>query len=78
MKIETTISLEPELWHELNRLLPGNGHHSLTNLIEDLLRRQLEKMRLPRNDESESAKINANADRLNQEVEDVLDYQVEL
>lgn len=78
MKIETTISLEPELWHELNRLLPGNGHNSLTNLIEDLLRRQLEKMRLPRNDESESAKINANADRLNQEAEDVLDYQVEL
>ena len=78
MKIETTIALEPELWHELNRLLPGNGHHSLTNLIEDLLRRQLEKMRLPRNDESESAKINANADRLNQEAEDVLDYQVEL
>lgn len=78
MKIETTISLELELWQELNQLVAGNGHHSLTNLIEDLLRRQLDKMKPTRNDESELAKINANADRLNQEAEDVLDYQVEL
>ena len=78
MKIETTISLEPELWHELNRLLAGNGHHSLANLVEELLRHHLDRMRPAVTNESELAKINANAERLNREAEDVLDYQVEL
>jgi len=38
MKIETTISLTPELLQELNRVLSANGHSSLSELIEDLLR----------------------------------------
>jgi metal-responsive CopG/Arc/MetJ family transcriptional regulator len=78
MKIETTISLTPELLQELNRVLNGHGHSSLSELIEDLLRGFLAKGNRPAYDLDELELINRNADRLNQEAEDVLAYQVEL
>jgi metal-responsive CopG/Arc/MetJ family transcriptional regulator len=78
MKIQTTISLEPELLKNLDQILVTNGHHSLSDLIEDLLQRFLVESRAPRGDHNELEMINRNADRLNQEAEDVLTYQVEL
>ena len=78
MKIETTISLAPELLQELNRVLSANGHSSLSELIEDLLRGFLAKENRSAYNLDELELINRNADRLNQEAEDVLTYQVEL
>lgn len=78
MKIETTISLDPELLNELNRLLATNGHSSLSELIEEMLRRFLVKEKQQAYDLRELVLINQNADRLNQEAEDVLTYQMEL
>lgn len=72
MKIETTISLDPELLKELNRLLAANGHSSLSELIEELLRGFLAKEKRTTYDLHELNLINQNADRLNQEAEDVL------
>lgn len=78
MKIETTISLEPELLQKLNRLLEHNDHSSLSELIENLVRGFLAKAEKPAYDLRELELINRNAERLNQEVEDVLTYQIEL
>lgn len=78
MKIETTISLEPELLHELSRLLGVNGQRSLSELIAELLRSALEKEKQPAYDLHELELINLNADRLNREAEETLTYQVEL
>jgi metal-responsive CopG/Arc/MetJ family transcriptional regulator len=78
MKIETTISLEPELLQKLDRLLESNGHSSLSELIEDLIRGFLAKADKPTYDLRELELINKNADRLNKEAEDVLTYQIDL
>jgi metal-responsive CopG/Arc/MetJ family transcriptional regulator len=78
MKTETTISLESELLKELNRLLAANGHSSLSELIESLVRDFLVKPKPSAYDLDELDMINRNADRLNQEAEDVLTYQVEM
>jgi len=78
MKIETTISLEPELVQALERILVTYGHNSLSELIEDVLRRFLAGERQKTYDSHELELINRNADRLNQEAADVLTYQIEL
>lgn len=78
MKIETTISLAHELLQELNRVLSANGHSSLSELIEELQRDFLAKESRPAYNLHELELINRNADRLNQEAENVLTYQVEL
>ncbi|MGH7455349.1 MAG: ribbon-helix-helix protein, CopG family [bacterium] len=78
MKIETTISLEPELLQSLKHILGANGHSSLSELIEEVLRRFLASERQKTYDPHELELINRNADRLNQEAEDVLTYQTEL
>ncbi len=78
MKIETTISLEPELLQSLKRILGANGYSSLSELVEEVLRRFLASERQKSYDRHELELINRNADRLNQEAEDVLSYQMEL
>jgi metal-responsive CopG/Arc/MetJ family transcriptional regulator len=78
MKTETTISLEPELLQKLERILGANGHSSLSALIEEALRRFLASEKRETYDLHELELINRNADRLNQEAEDVLTYQMEL
>lgn len=72
MKIETTISLEPELWQALKHILSTNGHRSLFGLIEEAVRYFLADEKQTVYDHHEL--INQNADRLNQEAEDVLTY----
>jgi len=78
MKIETTISLEPELLQALNHILSTNGHRSLSELIEEVLRHFLADEQEMTYDPHELERINQNADRLNQEAADVLTYQIEL
>ncbi|MDZ7289690.1 MAG: ribbon-helix-helix domain-containing protein [candidate division KSB1 bacterium] len=78
MKIETTISLEPELLQALEHILSADGYSSLSELIEEVLRRFLANERRKTYDIHELEAINRNADRLNQEAEDVLTYQMEL
>jgi hypothetical protein len=78
MKIETTISLEPELLQSLTRFLGTNDHRSLSELIEEALRRFLATEKQKTYDTHELELINRNADRLNQEAGDVLTYQMEL
>lgn len=78
MKIQTTISLAPEDLHALNRILGVNSHESLSELVEEVLRRFLASEQRPSYDLHELELINRNADRLNQEAEDVLAYQIEL
>jgi hypothetical protein len=78
MKVETKIYLEPKLLAELQGLLETNGHGSLSDVIEDLLRKFLAKEKLPVLDLDDLKLINDNADRLNLEAHDVLTYQIEL
>ncbi len=78
MKTETTISLEPELLQALTRFLGANGHSSLSELIEEALRRFLASEKRKTYDAHELELINRNAERLDQEAEDVLAYQMEL
>jgi metal-responsive CopG/Arc/MetJ family transcriptional regulator len=78
MKIETTISLEAELLQSLKRIIGVTGQSSLSELIEDVLRRFLAGERRKTYDSRELELINRNADRLNQEAKEVLTYQMEL
>lgn len=78
MKIETTISLEPELLQKLTHQLESNGHHSFSELIEDLIRGFLAKAGKTADDLRDAEIINKNAERLNREAEDVLTYQIDL
>jgi len=78
MKIKTTIALEHELLQKLNTILETEGNGSLSDLIDDLLRGFLAKQRQTAHDAADLEVINQNAERLNQEAEDVLTYQMEL
>jgi guanylate kinase len=78
MKIETTIYLEPELVGQLHRRLATNGHGSLSELIERLLRSFLAKEEQPTKDLQDLQLINDNAEQLNREAQEVLTYQIEL
>lgn len=78
MKITTTISLEPELLQQLSNILSANGQDSLSKIIEDLLRAYLATARRETSDERDFKLIDMNADRLNQEAEDVLTCQIGL
>ncbi len=78
MKTQTTISLEPSLLQQLNHLLGANGHSSLSDLIEELLRSFLAAQSRSAHDQHDLELINQNADRLNEEAEEVLSYQIEL
>lgn len=77
MKVETTISLAPELLQELDRILANNGYGSLSDLIEEALRNFLSQGEQPARSSDDLELINRNADRLNEEAQDVLTYQVE-
>jgi len=78
MKIQTTISLEPELLQQLDQILANKDRHSLSDFVEDLLRNFLLRAKSTTQDARELELINQNADRLNQEAKDVLAYQVEI
>ncbi|MFQ5628161.1 MAG: hypothetical protein ACE5I1_05315, partial [bacterium] len=75
---KTKILLEPELLQEVNHLIETNGHESLSDLIEKLLRDFITANEQSEADLHDLQKINREAERLNDEAMDVLSYQVEL
>ncbi|HZF13060.1 MAG TPA: hypothetical protein VFE33_30080 [Thermoanaerobaculia bacterium] len=73
MKIETTLSLSEELLSALSTRAPDPEDRS--ELVETALRAYL--LRLRKRDSSRDLEIiNAHAQELNEEAEDVLSYQV--
>lgn len=78
MKVETKIIVEKRLLQDLEGYLKVNGRTSLSELIEDLLRAFLVKSKKPSYNHAELDLINKNADELNKEAGDVLNYQIAL
>ena len=60
------------------RYLSASGHGSLSKLGKAVLRRYLTSEKQVTHDARELELIDRNSDRLNQEAEDVLGYQMEL
>jgi metal-responsive CopG/Arc/MetJ family transcriptional regulator len=76
MRVKTSVTLPEELLRSLDRVAGGQGNRS--RLIEQAVRALLEARARADRDAKEIALINRNADRLNEEAADVLDYQVKL
>jgi len=73
MKVETTVTLSEELAAALGKRVEDSD--ALSRFVEDAIRAHLLRQR--RKDSSRDlAIINAHADALNAEAEDVLSYQV--
>jgi Arc/MetJ-type ribon-helix-helix transcriptional regulator len=73
MKEKTSVTLSPEVLHDIDRL--AGSPRSRSSFIEEVLRRHIrDRMRADR-DAREIEAINKHADELNAEVEDVLRYQ---
>ena len=71
MKTQTSIYLPDELFAELARRAPQQDERS--NIISEALRHFFSTYQ---NTDNDLSRINAYAEELNQEAEDVLDYQV--
>jgi hypothetical protein len=76
MKVKTSITLSKEVLQAVARLTPKGGSRSET--IERLLRDGFARRARRARDLRDLDLINRNLDRLNEEAEDVLGYQVEL
>lgn len=76
MKLKTSITLSADVVQSLDALLGCSGNRSA--LIEQALRGYLASREQQVRDARDLAILNCSADRLNQEAEDVLSYQVEL
>ena len=74
MKIRTSITLSEELIQELDKLLGKAGNRSafMEQLLRDFLATRAQKI----DEKKERAILDGCADRLNEEAEDVLSYQV--
>jgi predicted transcriptional regulator len=75
MKRKTSITLAPDLVRALDRLAGVGGSRSA--VIERAIREFLAREARQAEDARELEIIDRNADRLNREAEDVLDYQGE-
>lgn len=75
MKVKTSITLSDDLLKRVARLTRKGESRSET--VERLVREGLDARARRAADARDLALINANADRLNAEAEDVLDYQAE-
>jgi metal-responsive CopG/Arc/MetJ family transcriptional regulator len=75
MKQKTSITLSPETLEAVDRLTGAGSNRSrvIEQAVLEFIRRQ-EKME---RDQRELASLNAIADDLNEEMEDVLTYQVD-
>ena len=73
MKVKTSISLSADLLEELDRVADGEPR---STFIEAVLREYLRRREREEGDARDLALINAAADRLNAEAEDVMRYQV--
>ena len=73
MKEKTSITLSKDVLQQLDRLAGSKASRS--SLIERILRRYLGDRRRAALHARDLSRINASADGLNAEAEDVLDYQ---
>ena len=76
MKVKTSITLSKEVLQAVSKMTPKGGSRSETieRLLRDSFARRVRRARELRDLDL----INQNAERLNEEAEDVLSYQVEL
>jgi metal-responsive CopG/Arc/MetJ family transcriptional regulator len=71
-RVETTVSLPKDLLEQANKV---NKDAEISDVIELALRDFLQKKGRSERDKRELEIINANADKLNEEALDVLEYQ---
>lgn len=75
-RVKTSVTLPEDLLRSLDRVARGAINRS--RLIEEAVRELLERRLKAERDEREMEIINKNADRLNDEAADVLEYQVRI
>ena len=73
MKIKTSVTLERDLLQAIDRLSAGYGSRS--GFLEMAARRFLDGIEKDRKEQRDLEILNRNYSRLNQEAEDVLEYQ---
>jgi metal-responsive CopG/Arc/MetJ family transcriptional regulator len=73
-RVKTSVTLPEDLLRSLDRVARGVTNRS--RLIEEAVRDLLERRLKAERDQRDIEIINKNADRLNDEAADVLDYQV--
>ena len=76
MKVKTSISISQDVLKTIDSLAGSARHRS--DFIEAALRAYIALKIRQRQNEHDLEILNRNADRLNKEAEDILDYQVEL
>jgi len=76
MKVKTSVTLSEDLLAQLDRLLIHGGSRSA--VLEEALREYLANRKRRKRDARDLEILNSEADRLNEEALDVLDYQVEV
>ena len=76
MKVKTSITLSKEVLEAVGRMTPKGGSRSET--IEQLLRDGFARRARRARERRDLEVINQNAERLNEEAEDVLGYQADL
>ena len=76
MKKKTSITLSEDVLEVVDRMTPKGGSRSDT--IERILRERISREARRNRDMKDLEAINRNAERLNEEAEDVLAYQVDL
>ena len=76
MRLKTSITLPEDLLRSVDRVAGGRTNRS--RLIEQALRDLLERAARSERDARDSAIIDRNVDRLNDEAADVLGYQVKI
>ncbi len=76
MKVKTSITLSEDIVKRVNTV--AETGESRSEVIERMLREGFAELDKRERDRRELELINRNADKLNEEAEDVLSYQVEL
>jgi metal-responsive CopG/Arc/MetJ family transcriptional regulator len=76
MKQKTSITLSPEVLRAVDAMAGASSNRS--RIIEQALVEFLERRRRAQREARDLAILEAAADELNREIEDVLDYQAEL
>ena len=76
MKVKTSITLSEDVLRAVDRL--ASHYKNRSELIETAIRAFLAKLLREEQDRRDLEILNRNAERLNREAADVLEYQVEL
>jgi metal-responsive CopG/Arc/MetJ family transcriptional regulator len=76
MKVKTSITLSEDVLQAIDAMCNGGGSRS--EFIDNVLRAYIAYRKREERDARDIEIINRNADRLNREAEDVLEYQADL